>query len=108
MAQGGYDEGLGAEIADGDRGVVGFGEGAFGVGMEDFLREESGPLDSEEGGLEFVRVGGHGWRRGGEVEVVKSGNEVRGESKLFEEGGERLVGVEETSQRQYEGKQQGE
>lgn len=39
------DEGLGAEVADCDGGVVVFGEGSFGFFVEDSLCEEGGALD---------------------------------------------------------------
>lgn len=51
------DEGLGAEVADRDGGVVVFGEGAFGFFVEDALREEGGALDGELGYVEFFGVG---------------------------------------------------
>lgn len=57
MFEGVDDEGLGAEVADRDGGVVGFGEGAFGAFVEDALREEGGALDGELGDVKFFGVG---------------------------------------------------
>ena len=59
MLDRGDDECLGAVIADGDGGGVGFGECAFGRCVEDGAGEEGGAADGEEGDLEFFFVG-HG------------------------------------------------
>ena len=86
MTEGRDDEGLGAEIANRDGGTVVFGERTLGVIVEDFLGEESGTLDGEEGDVDFMAVGGHGaWMRPGgmertEIEIWKG----RGQDLFYE------------------------
>ena len=64
MAEGGDDQGLSAEIANGDRGSVGFGKSAFGGGCKDTPGEEGGAGDCQESMSEFGLVR-HGGRLGG-------------------------------------------
>lgn len=64
MADGRVDESLGAEVANGDGGRVGFGKGAFGGVMEDGLGEESGTLDGEESDMKLSFIGGHRFAMG--------------------------------------------
>ncbi|KAF7551780.1 hypothetical protein G7046_g7616 [Stylonectria norvegica] len=77
VVQGGDDEGLGAEVADGDGGLVILVDGALRLFVEDALGEDGGALDGELCDLQFSAVGGgHGCGCGRRSEGAEVGGEL--------------------------------
>lgn len=68
LANGLDDEGLGAEVANGNGGLVVLGKGALGLFEKDLLGEDGGPLNGEFGDVAFLLV-----RHDCGVEVVGGG-----------------------------------
>lgn len=66
LADGGDDESLGAEVADGDGGLVILGDGTLSLLEEDLLSQETRPLDGQFGNVTFLLVG-HDFDFGREV-----------------------------------------